>query len=272
MHPRASDAITPVILTLNEDANIRATLESLSWARRVIVLDSGSTDRTEAIARSFPNVDWRVRRFDTHSEQWRQALTAYGVTTDYTLALDADMRVSDALLQEIETAFLSGRLTGGVIPFEFRVYGRRLAGTLCPPQLRLFRPDSVRIGQLGHTQSFSIDGPVYEFTARLIHEDWKDLDLWLASQLRYSRLERARLESASRRSLKDSLRRLGVMPPIAAAVAYLRAGGPFGGAQARYYASQRLTYECILQLQLLEGRLTKSVEKAPATEADRRPV
>ena len=171
MYPRARDTITPVILTLNEDANIRATLESLSWARRVIVLDSASTDRTEAIARSFPNVDWHVRRFDTHSEQWRQALTAYGVATDYALALDADMRVSDALLQEIETAFLSGRLTGGMIPFEFRVYGRRLAGTLCPPQLRLFRPDSVHIGQQGHTQSFSIDGPVYEFTARLIHED-----------------------------------------------------------------------------------------------------
>ena len=272
MSARTRDAVTPVILTLNEDSNIAATLESLSWARRVIVLDSGSTDGTEAIAKSFRNVDWLVRRFDTHSEQWRHAVTGHGVSTEYALALDADMRVSDALLQEIESTFLNGRFAGGMIPFEFRVYGRRLAGSLYPPQLRLFRPDSVRIGQQGHTQCFSIDGPVREFTARLIHDDWKQLDLWLASQLRYSRLERARLESASTSSLKDSLRRLGVMPPIAAAVAYLRAGGPFGGPQARYYASQRLTYECILQLQLLESRLAKSAPNGPATQADRRPL
>src|SRR2546428_4847369 len=194
MYARARDAITPVILTLNEDANLQATLESLSWARRVIVLDSGSSDRTESIAKSFQNVDWNVRHFDTHEEQWRQALTQHGVATEYALALDADMRVTDALLQEVETTFLSGRFRGAMIAFEFRVYGRKLAGSLCPAQLRLFHPSGVRIGQQGHTQCFSIDGPTYEFTSRLIHEDWKSIDLWLASQLRYARLERARLE------------------------------------------------------------------------------
>src|SRR5262249_10364680 len=132
MYAGARDAITPVILTLNEDANIRSTLESLSWARRVIVLDSGSTDRTEAIAKTFPNVDWMVRRFDSHGEQWHDALTQHAVSTEYTLALDADMRVSDDLLREIESAFLDRRFAGAMIPFEFRVYGRALAGTLCP--------------------------------------------------------------------------------------------------------------------------------------------
>jgi glycosyltransferase involved in cell wall biosynthesis len=276
MYVRARDAITPVILTLNEEANIRSTLEPLSWARRVIVLDSGSTDRTETIAKTFQNVDWMTRRFDTHAEQWRHALTAAGVSTEYALALDADMRVSDDLLRETESAFLDRRFAGGLISFEFRVYGRELAGTLCPAQLRLFRPGGVRISQPGHTQCFSIDGPVYDFTARLVHEDRKPLDLWLASQLRYARLERDRLESAPRggwkAGWKDVLRRRGLMPPIAALAAWLRAGGPFGGAQARFYASQRLAYECILQMQLLESRLTKSPADAPAAETDRRAI
>jgi glycosyltransferase involved in cell wall biosynthesis len=272
MYDRARGAVTPVILTLNEDANIRSTLESLSWARRVIVLDSGSADRTESIARTFQNVDWMSRPFDTHGEQWRHALTQHGISTEYALALDADMRVGDELMREIESSFLGRSFAGAMIGFEFRVYGRALAGSLCPAQLRLFRPGSVQITQPGHTQCFAIDGPVFNFTARLIHEDWKPLDLWLASQLRYSRLERARLEHESGGGWKNVLRRLGVMPPIAAAAAYLRAGGPFGGAQARYYASQRLTYECLLQLQLLESRLTKSAADAPAAETDRRPI
>ena len=271
MAARARDSVTPVVLTMNEEANIRATLESLSWARRVIVLDSGSTDRTETIAKTFQNVDWMVRAFDSHAQQWRHALPPHGVSTEYALALDADMRVRDDLVREIESAFLDRRFAGGMIRFEFRVYGHPLAGTLCPAQLRLFRPGSVRLTQDGHKVCFDTDGPVYVFKTPLIHDDWKSLDHWLASQLRYARLERVRLESASR-GVKDLLRRLGVMPPIAAVAAYLRAGGPFAGAQARYYASQRLTYECLLQLQLLESRLTKPAADAPAVETDRRPI
>lgn len=40
------DQITPLILTYNEEPNIGRVLERLTWAREVVVLDSGSTDRT----------------------------------------------------------------------------------------------------------------------------------------------------------------------------------------------------------------------------------
>ena len=62
--------ITPVILTFNEEPNIEATLSSLSWARKIVVVDSGSSDRTAEIARSFGNVWWFVRTFDSHAAQW----------------------------------------------------------------------------------------------------------------------------------------------------------------------------------------------------------
>ena len=38
------EAVTPLVLTYNEEANIRRVLESLQWAKRIIVVDSGSTD------------------------------------------------------------------------------------------------------------------------------------------------------------------------------------------------------------------------------------
>ena len=47
--------ITPVILTYNESANIGRSLERLTWAREVVIVDSGSTDDTLAIAGRFPN-------------------------------------------------------------------------------------------------------------------------------------------------------------------------------------------------------------------------
>jgi glycosyltransferase involved in cell wall biosynthesis len=65
--------ITPVILTYNEAANIGRSLERLTWAREVVVVDSGSTDDTLAIVARFPNARVVKRPFDTHAQQWRFA-------------------------------------------------------------------------------------------------------------------------------------------------------------------------------------------------------
>ena len=62
--------ITPLVLTFNEAANIDRTLAGLAWARRVVVLDSGSDDETADLVRQHANAVLIERRFDSHAAQW----------------------------------------------------------------------------------------------------------------------------------------------------------------------------------------------------------
>lgn len=246
--------ITPVILTYNEEANLLRTLSSVSWAKRIVVVDSGSTDGTERIVQSFSNTSWHVRQFDTHSNQWAFAIRDTGIDTDWVLALDADMIVPAAFLEEIANGFALRSFDAGLVPFRMMLGNRLLLGSVYPPQVRFFNPREIRIEQRGHTQVFVAEGRIYRFQTRLTHDDRKPLDRWLRSQLNYARLESDRISSSGVRSVRDWLRILGVMPLLIGGISYLRAGGPLGGAPAMMYALERSIFESILAIRLLDRR------------------
>jgi glycosyltransferase involved in cell wall biosynthesis len=249
--------ITPVVLTYNEEPNIRRTLESLRWAERVVVVDSGSSDSTETIAKSFTNVDWHVRRFDCHRSQWEHAVRNTGIQTNFVLALDSDMSVPESFLLEMRSAFFQKSYMGAIVSFEYRTLGRALKGSVYPPQLRVFRPDSVKITQPGHTQEFAIEGSTYRFLTPLVHDDRKPLERWVSSQLSYAALEAERIRARVSYRFRDRLRELGLMPVIAGALAYVRAGGPLRGAAAVRYAHERAAYESLLAIRLMSAKLQR---------------
>jgi hypothetical protein len=256
-------AITPVVLTWNEAPNIARCLASLTWATRVVVVDSGSTDNTEALARAFPNVSWFVRPFDTHARQWSFGVHETGITTPYVLALDADYAVPAAFAQECADRFLPGGYDGGVAGFEYRVLGRALIGSVYPAKPVVFRPSRLRIEQPGHTQDVHVDGPLYTFTSRLIHEDRKALERFTSSQLAYARLEDARLASGGARRWQDRARLTGLMPLVAGLAAWLRAGGPLRGRSALRYTYERVLFECLLAMHVMD-REAEPRDSAPA--------
>lgn len=250
---QARDHITPLVLTLDEEDNLGRTLEALAWARRVVVLDSGSTDATERLARAFPNVAWFARDFDDFRAQTLHGVHATGIDTEYVLALDADMQVPPALVAELDARFLGRGYAGARLRFEYALDGRRLLGSVYPSQVRLFRPAALRLELRGHGHHFEVEGPVLDLAARLVHDDRKSLERWLGAQVGYSRHELARLHAGGTSRLRDLLRRAGVMPLAAFAASYLLAGGPLAGRAALRYAYERATYEALLALRILRG-------------------
>ena len=149
-------AITPFVLTLDEEPNIGRALDGLRWAGRVLVVDSGSADRTVEIASSYPNVEVHSRAFDSPAGQSNYALA--GVDTPWAMALDADYVVPPALVEEIAALPAEPAESGFFAPFEYVILGRKLRGSLYPPRQVLFRKELAAFEQDGHTQRVRVLG------------------------------------------------------------------------------------------------------------------
>ncbi len=261
------DQITPVILTFNEEPNIRRSLERLRWASQVVVLDSFSTDATPEIARSFPNVQFSQRTFDRHATQWNAAAFDTGITTDWILALDADYILTDAFEAELKALDPRSLFNGFTAAFTYCVDGRPLRGTLYPPVTVLFRRDKGRFEQDGHTHRLKLDGADARLKSHLLHDDRKPLSHWLNAQDRYMKLEVNKLSSLARSelSIADRIRGWHLIAPFAVFLnCYVLKRGFLDGSAGLYYAQQRMLAETLLALRLADARQTNS--RAPLRE------
>src|SRR6185437_13008430 len=92
--------LSVAIITLNEEANLGRTLASVQFADEVIVVDSGSTDCTIEIARSFTNTKVFCEEWKGFSSQKNSAIEK--CSGDWVLSLDADEELSPGLQAEIQ--------------------------------------------------------------------------------------------------------------------------------------------------------------------------
>jgi glycosyltransferase involved in cell wall biosynthesis len=259
--------VTPIVLTANEEENLPSTLRSLSWADRILVLDSGSSDGTERIARADPRVVFDVRPFDELARQWRHAFEHPAVRTRWVLALDADMVVPRRFVEELGRDFVPGQYAGGSVAFDYAVGGSKLLGSLYPRDLRVLDRARATVTQRGHRHVFGADGPVYRFRSRILHDDRKPLERFLRAQHGYALRELDRIRGGRGLRVRDRIRRLGWMAPLVFLLAWIRAGGPFWGKASLAYAHERALYEAILALHLMRGGLAAESRSDDASSA-----
>ena len=248
------ERITPVILTHNESPNISRTLEKLTWARDVVVVDSYSTDDTIDLARSFPAVRTFQRKFDNHCAQWSYAVNETGIETAWVLALDADYLLTDRLIEELRGLDPEDDIRGYTASFIYCVFGKRLRGSLYPPVTVLYRRESAHYVQDGHTQRIQVEGRVADLQSPILHDDQKSLFSWIQSQNRYMLLEANVIRNTPWKDLKwsDRIRKLRLAAPFVVLLYCLIAkGGLFQGRAGWFYAFQRMTAELILSLHLV---------------------
>jgi glycosyltransferase involved in cell wall biosynthesis len=181
-------SLSIVIITLNEEANLARTLQSVAWADEIVVLDSGSTDRTREIAESF-HAKFFSERWKGFAAQKNSALQK--ASGDWILSLDADEEVEPTLAQEIrETLAKNPAESGFWIPRKNFFLGRwiRHGGFYPDPKLRLFRRGAGGFEDRLVHEDIHVQGTTAPLRNHLLHHAYPTLDSYLEHMNRYSSL------------------------------------------------------------------------------------
>jgi len=237
--------ITPVILTFNEAPNIARTLDALTWAKRVVVMDSFSTDNTQEICADFANVDFYQHPFGILADQWKVAISQ-NISTTWVLALDADYVVSTALVDEIAQLNPRDEIGGYLTSFVYKIDGKSLRGTLYPPVITLYRLAGADYQQDGHAQRVQVTGDIEPLRHKMFHDDRKSPERWHQSQRSYARQEAEKFSSLSFKQLNinDKIRYVGLGPFIVIPYTLLAKGALFDGWAGLKYTYQRSYRNC----------------------------
>ncbi len=192
--------LTVITLTKNEEHNIARCLESVAWAGEIIVIDSGSTDRTVEIARRYtPNVTglpWRG-----YGAARNEALAR--AHSGWILWLDADERVTEELALEIRSIVAADDPAVAGYEIARRAYfcGKwiRHGGWYPSRVVRLFRRESARFSETRVHERLVTDGPVARTASDLIHYTDPDLTHYFAKFNSYTSLAAHDMAEAGRK-------------------------------------------------------------------------
>jgi glycosyltransferase involved in cell wall biosynthesis len=256
MTSHSTNRLSACLITLNEEHNLPRALASLAGiADEIVVVDSGSTDRTEAIAREH-GAAFFVRAWTNYAEQ--KNVAASYASNDWILSMDADEELSSVL----QTAILEWKKHEP----EFAVYeiARRTwylgawikhSGWYPDFQRRLYRRDAAQFSGIIH-ESLRFEGHAGRLNGDLLHYTVRSFAEHEANVEKYSSLSAQQMFAAGKRSWRGGM---WVATPWSWFQNYFLRGGFLDGYRGALIAQMaartvRLKYEKLGRLVETEGR------------------
>lgn len=190
--------ISAVMITFNAQANLRQVLSALSFASEIVVVDSGSTDRTVEICREF-GARVFTRGWSGYGAQKNFAIEQ--ASHPWILSIDADEVVSPELAREISALEENTPYAGFRIPRLNHYFGRLLyhGGQYPDLQLRLFSTGRGRYNYRPVHESVELEGPVGLLSGVILHYSYETISDYFEKFERYTSLEAERLLAAGER-------------------------------------------------------------------------
>jgi glycosyltransferase involved in cell wall biosynthesis len=193
--------LSVIVTTRDNEATIRRCLASVAWADEVIVLDSGSTDRTLEISREFTPHVHRTPDFPGHGPQKNRALER--ATGDWVLSLDSDEWITPALRAELQAAMANpGDRVAFFMPRRSSFCGRfmRHSGWWPDYVTRLWRRGAARFSEDHTHDRVIVEGKRGRLRNPILHEAVMNLEQMLVKINMYSSSSAAMFHRAGRRA------------------------------------------------------------------------
>ena len=175
---------TAIVLTKNEEKNITDCISSMQGCiKRIVIVDSGSADDTIKISESL-GAEIFAHTFENYSRQFNWALDNIGVSTKWTLRIDADERLTPALCAEIEQITViheNDNINGVTMEANLFFMGKYIKhGGHQKRKLMLFKTGLARIEDRKMDEhTILLSGESIEAKERFIHYDFKNLTHWI---------------------------------------------------------------------------------------------
>ena len=234
--------ISAAIITFNEERNIARVIESLRCCDEILVLDSGSIDRTRDIA---TKLGARVVEASWHGYAAQKNIAADLAAHDWILSLDADESLSEALEAEIWQIKKTGPACDGyTMPRLAQYLGRWIlhSGWYPDRKIRLFdRRKAKWVGKFVH-ESVTVEGHVGHLKSNLLHFTCSSLSEHLKSLDSYTTL--AAQDIASQRN-RVTFTKLLLDPPWTFFHAYVLKAGFLDGPEGLAIAYMAALYNFV---------------------------
>ena len=242
--------ILPVVLTKNEEHNIEKCLKRLKWAKKVLLFDSFSDDKTIFLAKKYSNV--KIIKCKKSLDYVGKLNFINRVTQNsYIFLLDADYECSRKLVKELANFTPSQNVFGYNFKIYNKIYGKVLKENLYPSKILLFKSSKNLFKRFGHKEIIKKKGHVRDFKNYIIHEDKKSLKRWFKNQYFYSVKDSKKLFQIdfSKLTIQNKIRRIPFLMNIVSAIYYtFKLNLLRFGMAGFFYILARQVYETFLSI------------------------
>lgn len=247
--------ISAVVITFNEEQDLAKALDSIAWCDEIVVMDSGSTDRTVEIARSYPNCRVLSQPFAGYGPQKCRAVEA--ARYDWILSIDADEVLDERLQAAVQAWRRSGQAdpAGYYLVRQLSFLGRRFTrGRESRDRvMRLFDRRRGGFDEAPIHEKATVTGITGTLEGRLVHYSYRNLDEYFEKFNRYtSQMARALRDQGRRASRIDLVLRF----PVSFLVYYLLRGNWMNGFPGFVWSLLSANYRTVKYLKLYELGLT----------------
>lgn len=169
--------ITGIVITENEELNIKDCLESIKWLDEIIIVDFKSEDKTLAISKNYTDKIYSIE-IKNVTEKRKYSLTNIPISNNWILFIDADERITPELTDEMQFLDENSRIDGYYLNRRNYYFGKWIkhCGIYPDYSLRLFKKGKGKVTDRIIHEGIEVDGRCEKLKNDMLHYSYRDME------------------------------------------------------------------------------------------------